>query len=136
MSETKWILATGRSRSAITLALTGMAVIVMTLVLAAPDAVADTGCPDGDACFWPETNYNGFRGERDCAAGGDHGHGFDIGGEKHSAKNRCSAQRAMALYWSDGVTIGTPKACLDHNENRPDPGRFNFVVVGEVGSHC
>lgn len=100
------------------------------IALAADDG---PGCADGNVCWWNQTDYNGDKGVRDCHT--DIYGLFDVA--KNSAKNRCGADRFMRLYWAGpGPFDLTLKACLDSGESRPDPGRFNQVIVGGAGSHC
>jgi hypothetical protein len=131
MSETNWRFATRRSRLAIALALGGVATVVMAWAVAAPSVSArdfGPGCADGNVCWWELSDYNGHKTVKDCQT-----NSWDGLDTAHSAKNRCGAQRAMALYWDNNNEW---TACLDSGENRPDPGRFNFVFLGGGGSTC
>jgi hypothetical protein len=130
MSGTQWIFAPGRSRSAMALALAGIAVVVIAWFLAAPNALADgPGCADGNVCVWTESDFNGNKSQRDCQSGAT---GFD--NPKHSAKNRCGA-RSVVLAWYDGFDY-TEVDCIGAGGNRPDPGRFNYMHIGTLGSSC
>jgi hypothetical protein len=121
---TRSIFATRRPRLAIGLTL-GMATLVMAWGLAVPSALADSpGCPDGHVCWWSDTNFNGDRLAPDCGV-----RTWEVA-EKHSAKNRCNTPKRMDIAWLDGNGDLNYKACLDPGENRPDPGRFNIIVIG------
>jgi hypothetical protein len=83
--------------------------------------IEDSLCPGAQACFWDQPSYSGqeadFGGAWCCNQ-----HTFDQF-EWNSAKNRLNG-RSIKLYQNDNGDL-TIKACLDPNENRPDPGRFN-----------
>jgi hypothetical protein len=121
-----------RRRSAIALTLGVVAAIVMLWGFAPPRAGAASTCADGKACWWSETDYNGFRGERDCETTT-----FFFDSFKYSAKNRCSLQRVMVLFWYHDNGDVENQGCLDRNEERDNPGRFNAVALGAAnGNRC
>jgi len=132
MSERNWRLATRRSRLCVALALGGMATVAMAWGLMLPTALADdgTGCADGNVCWWDLSYYSGNKDVHDCFRDTI----YRPNDTFHSAKNRCTA-RYMLLSWQDPDSVNI-KSCLDAGENRPDPGRFNLIDIGPLGTTC
>ncbi|SRR5581483_8143086 len=106
--------------------MSALAGLLLTGVLSASKVQAttlDSACTNGNFCVWAQPGYSGaeadFGGVFCCAY---HYYG-DLGYEWNSAKNRLGG-RSVKIYQGphDNNTI---KACIDPDEERPDPGRFN-----------
>src|ERR1700742_2753779 len=100
MVHRKWLALPG-------VILIGLFAIVATAasaeepVEAAPSiALAEESCPEGNACAWTESNFQGPRGDSLCT-GGTHG----LNGYKYSLKNRC-ANKAAWLHYNGVSTVG------------------------------
>lgn len=83
---------------------------------------AEESCPSGSICVWPQTGYQGPRGETSCSASGNH----VLGGTKKSAKNRCGS-KGVGLK-RNGEAVG----CVGANQNAENyPNGFNELLVFE-----
>lgn len=107
-----------------------IAVIVYALGLwLAGESLADsTGCPDGHACTWDHSSYQGTRAE--------YGHGFYTGSWYPLWSNQRSAKNRLGGGWLLQIADGPPgnRTWLDAlcpGGNRSDPGPFDYVRVIE-----
>jgi hypothetical protein len=137
MSERKPIFLMRGPRLAIALMVSAVAMILMAWGVAAPNTPAatktpntrrDTGCYANKICTWDYSQYSGVKNVIDCSFG------IYSFSEDNSAKNRCGNRRAR-FGWSDGDFINW-KFCMNPGGDRPDPGRFNRLDVGAIGSQC
>jgi hypothetical protein len=126
MVHRKWLALPG-------VILIGLFAIVATAasaeepVEAAPSiALAEESCPDGNVCAWPETGFQGPRGDSLCT-GGTHG----LNGQKLSVKNRCANKKAV-LHWNGVSIVG----CLNPGEQSASTLDFNEIEIGVEGSRC
>ena len=87
------------------------------------------GCEDGHSCAWDGNYYVAFFYKWKIP--NDYGYYHLRYGPAYSAKNRFG-NRKLQLLRGDCTVV----ACLDPNENRPDPGSFGYVRVGGAGSRC
>jgi hypothetical protein len=115
------------------LALATLASLAMTIGPAR--AAADpNSCPDSWGCIWGQDNYDGQRTLLDGSLGGV-GWIYFTDYTRSSAKNRFGSRKLKVGRTFDGENF-TAIACLDPNEDRPDPGWFNSILVGANGSQC
>src|SRR3954453_13699660 len=85
------------------------------------------GCEDGYACAWSDTGFrtNPYKWKVSTAAYYWH---LDSG-PGYSAKNRFG-NRKVQLLRPDGSVV----SCLDPGEDRPGPGPFHWMFVGDAGT--
>ena len=86
----------------------------------------DETCSSGHVCVWPQTFYQGTKGESLCT-GGAH----PLGGTKSSGKNRCANK---AVWYRQNGTA------LDCDNPGQDSAAFGFAInelwIGAEGSRC
>jgi hypothetical protein len=89
-------------------------------------ALLDATCSSGHVCVWPETFYQGGKGESLCT-GGAH----PLGGSKQSGKNRCANK---AVWYRQN---GTALVCGNPGVDTPAFGfGINELWIGAEGSRC
>jgi hypothetical protein len=89
-------------------------------------ALADSGCADGRVCYWQQTYYTGIKTalDEDWA-----GRWISTGYEK-SIKNRFGGRKVQYQL------LNGNRQCINPGGERPHPGTFNFVRIGDSGSRC
>jgi hypothetical protein len=110
-------------------ALLAIALTFGSLVGAAP-ASADTGCADGNVCFWPLQN---FEGNKQSYGNNVAGQWFYVNGGQnyHSLKNRFTNRAVLTGKVNVGNLVCTPAG-----NSRATAPEFDAFFVGAPGSHC
>lgn len=88
-----------------------------------------TGCADGGACFWVNSDFQGDKSRVDDVDCCDWFFVQDID-HFRSAKNRYLVRKVQTGNAQD-VT-----SCMDPGENRPNLDFSDRIRVGAIGSHC
>lgn len=104
-----------------TAVLAAVAALVMLFAFQGATARAeiDAGCVSNAFCDWTGTFYTGTESNKVC------GTSYATNFELRSAKNRCGMN--VRIGWNEGGTTNW-KACMTPGGERPEPGRFNYIV--------